>query len=345
MEQRRGHDHGVAGPYGHGAEQCGQRLGATGRAALGPLGPPRRARGEDHGAALGAPRRQGEVTGRRHGGEVPARHGRRPGVGVGDHSAEVVVVDHHVDPLRRHDVGQLGGGETGVEVDDVGAQLRGRHHRLDEAPAVAGQDPDRGARPDPSAPQPGRHGVGAGPETPVGEGAVLVDHGRGRWVAGGGGGDGAGQGRPPPRPGQHRPGEPVGALGAQTGPGQGQGPAERSTGRVHHEPTGVAAPSPSVTDGAGVGSTAGMGSSGSGCTFGRRRRRALGDEVAHRLQPAEAEQSVVGLQLAAGAGVGHDGRCPGAGWSTVMSRSRSPDSAMVRPTRSAPSFTSSSATP
>ncbi len=115
--------------------------------ARGALRRPGRAAREDRGAPLALGRDDlrrvarvdqlvergvGQVVRLVPGDEALAARGR-----LGEQVAELLVVDDRLRLLAPDDLGQLGRGEGGVEVERVGAELRHRRGRLDEAAVVA----------------------------------------------------------------------------------------------------------------------------------------------------------------------------------------------------------------
>ena len=89
-----------------------------------------------------------------------------------------------------------------------------------------------------------------------------------------------------------------------------------------------------------------MGISGRGWIFGPfPTLAALRDQVSHRLELAEAQQAVLSLEHPLDYADWGSPWCLVVSVSTVMSRFRSPDSLIACPTMSAPSWTTSSATP
>jgi hypothetical protein len=72
----------------------------------------------------------------------PADEAAHPLGRLGHQAGELLVVDQGDRLFAAHDIGELRAGERGVQVDDVGAELRARDRRLDEAAVVAAHDRD-----------------------------------------------------------------------------------------------------------------------------------------------------------------------------------------------------------
>ena len=86
-------------------------------------------------------------------GVVPRDEPRAAPARVVDEVLELGVVDDRRRLLALGDLGDLRPGERGVEVQGVGAELRQRDRRVDEAAVVAAHDRDARALPDPAGAQ------------------------------------------------------------------------------------------------------------------------------------------------------------------------------------------------
>ncbi len=143
---------------------------------------------------------------------------------------EFVVVDEEHRALAVHDVGDLRGGEPGVQVDGVDAQLGECAGDFEEVAMVAAQDGDGVAGADPGLDEAAADRVGAGVEVGEAQRPSFVDERGAVAVPGGAHGEQCGDPGPPladrfrhsqeagrtfgaqhPRP-QHRPGR-VGRVG------------------------------------------------------------------------------------------------------------------------------------
>ena len=192
------------------------RVDRLGIAARGALRRPGRARREDHGAALALRRddrariaighqlvERRVVAGRL---VVPGHEALAPVARILEELVELLVEYERLGLLALHDLGQLRAREGGVEVERVGAQLRQRDRRLDEATVVAAHDTDAVTLPEARVRERVRERVRARVHLAVGERAELVDDHRPVRVALGQR-DGAGRGAAAPflqRP-QHAP--------------------------------------------------------------------------------------------------------------------------------------------
>ncbi len=167
VEHRGGEHRVLAGAQRDHAEQRGRGVERLGLAALGPLRAAGRAAREDHDAALLGRRLEvGRVAvadevleARVLGGlvgVVPRDEPRAAPARVVDEVLELGVVDDRRRLLALGDLGDLRAGERGVQVQRVGAELRQRDGRVDEAAVVAAHDRDARALPHPA----GAQGVG-----------------------------------------------------------------------------------------------------------------------------------------------------------------------------------------
>jgi hypothetical protein len=135
--------------------------------------------------------------------------------GVLDEVAELLVVDERLRLLALGDVGELRARERGVEEQRVGAQLRARHDRVDEAAVVAAHDPDAVALLDALLGEGVRERVGALVDVLEGQRPELVDDRRGVRVARGRGGVAARRRGPEADEADDRAEDVVGASRAQ----------------------------------------------------------------------------------------------------------------------------------
>ena len=97
--------------------------------------------------------------------------------GIADERRELIVVDQRGGLLARNDLGDLWAREARVEVQHVGAELRARHRRLDEATMIAAQEGHVVALAQSLIRERVRERVGSLVELPVGELPSLVDEG------------------------------------------------------------------------------------------------------------------------------------------------------------------------
>jgi hypothetical protein len=148
VEQRSGDEPLLARAKRDLREQGRGRIHCVRLLALGALRRAGRTRGEDHDAALLLRRDQvGGVTAldERLDGRVlhlagvvlPGDEALAPLTGVLQQPVELLVEDQRLRLLALHHVGELGAGEGRVEQQGVRAELRERHHRLDEVAVVA----------------------------------------------------------------------------------------------------------------------------------------------------------------------------------------------------------------
>src|SRR6185436_6934225 len=77
-----------------------------------------------------------------------------------DQAIELGVVDEGGGPLALDDLGDLGAGEGGVQVEGVGPELRAGDDRVDKAAVVAAHDRDAVTLLDARVPQPVSERVG-----------------------------------------------------------------------------------------------------------------------------------------------------------------------------------------
>ena len=97
-------------------------------------------------------------------------------VGARQQAGELLVVDHQSRRLALEHVDELGAGEGGVEVEDVGAQLGDRDRGVDEAAVVAAHHRHRVALPHAALGERAGQRVGAAVQLAPGQLAELVDH-------------------------------------------------------------------------------------------------------------------------------------------------------------------------
>ena len=154
-----------------------------------------------------------------------------------DEVGELLVVDQRGGRLAAQDVGDLGAGEGGVEVELAGAELRARDGRLDEPAVVAAHDRDAVPFAYAGGGEPVRERVGAALDLGERERPALVDEGeaigaadRADGVRGGGVG-------PPALQRAHRAQRAVGALDFEHArPEQRAGDFEAILDRRAHRP-------------------------------------------------------------------------------------------------------------
>ena len=204
VEQRRGDVRAPARPQRQPRQQGGRRPRCRPRCAGAPLGVPvvPEVRMMIRLCFSGAVRLGGRaLRDQRLEGAPRRRSGRRPRpsdplarVGLVEELGELLVVHDDLRLLALQHVDELGTGEGGVQVEDVGAELGGGDARVDEAAVVAAHDRDGVTGTDAVAAQGVGEPVAALVQLPIGQLAELVDDRR------------AGRGAGSPSPRSRRPG-------------------------------------------------------------------------------------------------------------------------------------------
>ena len=184
VEQRRG-DVGTPAVAQRHPRHQGDRGTDPGLAARCALGCARRAGGEDHdarvavgGVEVGVVVRRDQRLDRVRGGDPRSSTQPRSRASTSascEQAGELLVVDDDPRPLAIEDVDQLRAGERRVEQEDVGAALRGRDDRVDEAPVVAAHHRDAVALAHAVLGECPGQGVGAAVHLAEGQRAELVD--------------------------------------------------------------------------------------------------------------------------------------------------------------------------